>query len=188
MTTSNKPELVRPRNAGSPGRCARAALLAAVAIVIFTGPSAGAGADNPRNHLQGGQGRLKSPKSRAAAIEARNRQLKSEVQGVTKILYIVEEGYLVTPRMWAEGKVWWNSIQNLLDHLTEQELQYQNLASFTEARRSTDRDQPEPERHKDAGWPQVRPDGSEEVPRRRHRHGYCAPRRGERRRERPARQ
>ena len=71
------------------------------------------------------------------SIEAKESQeIKSEVQGTTKILSIVEEGYLVTPQDVAAGKVLVElDSKELLDHLTEQELQYQNaLASFTEAR------------------------------------------------------
>jgi len=71
------------------------------------------------------------------SIEAKESQeLKSEVQGTTKILSIVEEGYLVTAQDVAEGKVLVElDSKELLDRLTEQELQYQNaLASFTEAR------------------------------------------------------
>lgn len=71
------------------------------------------------------------------SVEAKESQeLKSEVQGSTKILYIVEEGYTVTAEDVSEGKVLVElDSKELLDRLTEQELQYQNaLASFTEAR------------------------------------------------------
>jgi len=71
------------------------------------------------------------------SIEAKESQeLRSEVQGQTKILSIVEEGYTVTAQDVAEGKVLVElDSKDLLDRLTEQELQYQNaLASFTEAR------------------------------------------------------
>jgi multidrug resistance efflux pump len=71
------------------------------------------------------------------SIEAKESQeLKSEVQGTTKILTIVEEGYLVTPQDVSEGKVLVElDSKELLDRLTEQELQYQNaMARFTEAR------------------------------------------------------
>jgi multidrug resistance efflux pump len=71
------------------------------------------------------------------SIEAKESQeLKSEVQGSTKILSIVEEGYLVTAQDVAEGKLLVElDSKELLDRLTEQELQYQNaLARFTEAR------------------------------------------------------
>lgn len=71
------------------------------------------------------------------SIESKESQeLKSEVQGQTKILSIVEEGYTVTAQDVADGKVLVElDSKELLDHLTEQELQFQNaLASFTEAR------------------------------------------------------
>jgi len=71
------------------------------------------------------------------SVEAKESQeLKSEVQGQTKILSIVEEGYTVTAQDVAEGKLLVElDSKELLDRLTEQELQYQNaLASFTEAR------------------------------------------------------
>ncbi len=70
-------------------------------------------------------------------IEARESQeLKSEVQGETKILSIVEEGYLVTAEDVAQGKVLVElDSSDLEDRQTEQELEYQNAkASFTEAR------------------------------------------------------
>ncbi len=71
------------------------------------------------------------------SVEAKESQeLKSEVQGQTKILTIVEEGYTVTAEDVAQGKVLVElDSKELLDRQTEQELQFQNsLASFTEAR------------------------------------------------------
>jgi len=70
------------------------------------------------------------------SIEAKESQeIKSEVQGQTKILSIVEEGYLVTPEDVENGKILVElDSKDLLDKQVEQELQYQNsLASLTEA-------------------------------------------------------
>ena len=67
---------------------------------------------------------------------AKSLQLKSEVQGETKILSIVEEGYLVTPADVEKGLVLVElDSKLLLDQLTERELAYQRaLADFTQAR------------------------------------------------------
>lgn len=70
------------------------------------------------------------------SIEARESQeIKSEVQGQTKILSIIEEGYSVTPEDVEKGLVLVElDSKELLDQQTEQELQYQNAkAGFTEA-------------------------------------------------------
>lgn len=63
-------------------------------------------------------------------------ELKSEVQGQTKILSIVEEGYFITPDDVAEELLLVElDPKELLDQQVSQELDYQNsLASFTEAR------------------------------------------------------
>ena len=71
------------------------------------------------------------------SIEAANsQQLKSEVQGSTKILSIVEEGSLITAEDVANGKILVElDKKELEDRLVEQMLQYQNaLATFTEAK------------------------------------------------------
>lgn len=139
MTTSNKPELVKAakRRGAWPVR-AGLALLAAVAIVVVYRTFGGGEAPVTRGTtFKAVKGDLEITVVEGGSIEAReSQQLKSEVQGVTKILYIVEEGYLVTPQDVAEGKVLVElDSKDLLDRLTEQELQYQNaLASFTEAR------------------------------------------------------
>lgn len=71
------------------------------------------------------------------SIEALESQtIKSEVKGQTKILTIVEEGYLVTEQDVAEGKVL-VTLDNsqLLERKTQQEIQYQSaLAAYTDAR------------------------------------------------------
>lgn len=139
MTTSNKPELVKAakRRVTWPVR-AGLALLAAVAIVVVYRTIGGGEAPITRGTtFKAVKGDLEITVVEGGSVEAReSQQLKSEVQGVTKILYIVEEGYLVTPQDVAEGKVLVElDSKDLLDRLTEQELQYQNaLASFTEAR------------------------------------------------------
>jgi multidrug efflux pump subunit AcrA (membrane-fusion protein) len=67
-------------------------------------------------------------------------QIKSEVQGSTKILSIVEEGYTITPEDVEQGKVLVQlDAKELLDRQTEQELQYQNaVAKQIEAREQYD--------------------------------------------------
>ncbi len=87
--------------------------------------------------VQATRGTLEITVVEGGSVEAKESQeLKSEVQGQTKILSIVEEGYTVTAQDVAEGKLLVElDSKELIDRLTEQELQYQNaLASFTEAR------------------------------------------------------
>ncbi len=72
------------------------------------------------------------------SIEARESYtIKSEVQGQTKILSIIEEGYYVTPEDVANGLILVElDSKELVDRQTEQELQFQNSkASFTEAQK-----------------------------------------------------
>ncbi|MBI1321395.1 MAG: HlyD family efflux transporter periplasmic adaptor subunit [Candidatus Hydrogenedens sp.] len=71
------------------------------------------------------------------SIEALNSQeIKSEVQGETKILSIIPEGYLITPQDVENSLVLVElDSKNLLDSLTERELSYQRaFADFTQAR------------------------------------------------------
>lgn len=66
--------------------------------------------------------------------------IKSEVQGQTKILSIVEEGYLISPQD-VENKLVLVELdsKDLVDELTERELNLQNAtATFTEAREQFD--------------------------------------------------
>ncbi|MGC9053793.1 MAG: hypothetical protein ACP5KS_07905, partial [Candidatus Hydrogenedens sp.] len=62
------------------------------------------------------------------SIEAKESlQIKSEVQGETKILSIVEEGYYITPEDVQAGKVLVElDAKKLLDQQTEEELRFQN--------------------------------------------------------------
>lgn len=72
------------------------------------------------------------------SIEARESYtIKSEVQGQTKILSIIEEGYYITPEDVANGLILVElDSKELVDRQTEQELQFQNSkASFTEAQK-----------------------------------------------------
>ncbi|MBI2431844.1 MAG: hypothetical protein HYV26_03125, partial [Candidatus Hydrogenedentes bacterium] len=63
-------------------------------------------------------------------------EIKSEVEGQTKILTLVEEGITVTPEDVSAGKVLVElDSKELQDKLVEEKLQYQNaLATFTEAK------------------------------------------------------
>lgn len=75
------------------------------------------------------------------SIEAlESQEIKSEVQGETKILSIVEEGYIVTQEDIDQGKVLVSlDSKDLEDKLTEKELDYQNANSaLTEARANYD--------------------------------------------------
>ena len=70
------------------------------------------------------------------SIEAlESQEIKSEVKGQTKILSIVEEGYMVTQEdVEAKKTLVELDASELLDHQISQELDYQNaLAAFTEA-------------------------------------------------------
>ena len=68
-----------------------------------------------------------------AALESQD--IKSEVQGQTKILSIVEEGYAVTPEDVQNGKILVElDSKDLVDRLTAKELEYLNAAAaFTGA-------------------------------------------------------
>jgi multidrug resistance efflux pump len=71
------------------------------------------------------------------SVEALNSQeIKSEVQGETKILSIIPEGYLISPKDVEEGLILVElDNKKLLDELTERELSYQRaFADFTQAR------------------------------------------------------
>lgn len=116
-------------------------LLIAAVLVALAGYFVFGGDDsegvNRGTTVQATRGTLEITVVEGGSVEAKESQeLKSEVQGQTKILSIVEEGYTVTAQDVAEGKLLVElDSKELLDRLTEQELQYQNaLASFTEAR------------------------------------------------------
>jgi multidrug resistance efflux pump len=116
-------------------------LIAVLVIAVLYGASGFLGSSGPTTSagttFTAVRGDLEVTVVEGGSIEAKESQeLKSEVQGSTKILSIVEEGYLVTAQDVAEGKLLVElDSKELLDRLTEQELQYQNaLARFTEAR------------------------------------------------------
>lgn len=71
------------------------------------------------------------------SLEAQEKvELKSEVEGQTKILYLVEEGYFVTPEDVESMKVLIElDATEIRERQTQQELQYQNAyAAFAQAR------------------------------------------------------
>ena len=75
----------------------------------------------------------------SGSVEAlESEELKSEVEGQTKILSIIEEGYYITADDVAEEKVLVElDATELEKRKTQQELEYQNaLAAYTEARES----------------------------------------------------
>lgn len=111
-------------------------LLAAVAAYYFFG-SPGSGGPSLGTTFTVAKGDLNITVLEGGSIAAqKSLQLKSEVQGQTKILSIVEEGYLVTPEDVTNGLVLIElDSKELLDQLTERELSYQRaLADFTQAR------------------------------------------------------
>lgn len=118
----------------------RALFLTGAAVILGGLYQFSGGGDAPLSRgttYQVTRGDLEVTVVEGGSIEAKESQeIKSEVQGNTKILSIVEEGYLVTPQDVAEGKILVElDSKELLDRLTEQELQYQNaMASNTEAR------------------------------------------------------
>jgi len=139
MTTSQPLSLKKNASSRNPWP-RRAGILAIVLAVVigvylFTG-----GKEAPVSRgttYQVTRGNLEVTVVEGGSVESKESQeIKSEVQGNTKILSIVEEGYLVTPEDVANGKILVElDSKDLLDRLTEQELQYQNaMASFTEAR------------------------------------------------------
>lgn len=139
MTTSSNPSFSTTslRRRKWPFRMALGALALVVFYGLYSYMGKGEGAISYGTTFTAVRGDLEVTVVEGGSIEAKESQeLKSEVQGTTKILTIVEEGYLVTPQDVAEGKLLVElDSKELLDRLTEQELQYQNaLARFTEAR------------------------------------------------------
>ncbi|MCX8064098.1 MAG: hypothetical protein N3G21_02880 [Candidatus Hydrogenedentes bacterium] len=82
------------------------------------------------------RGNLEITVLEGGSVEAKDSlEIKSEVQGETKILSIVEEGYYITPEDVQNGKILVElDAKKLLDQQTEQELRYQNAkASLADA-------------------------------------------------------
>ena len=83
------------------------------------------------------RGPLKIDITEGGSIDAlESQEIKSEVQGQTKILSIIEEGYSVTPDDVENGKVLVElDATELMEKQISDELEYQNsLAAYTEAR------------------------------------------------------
>ena len=121
---------------------AKPIIIAVVALAVLGGGYylfAGRGAVGPSagTTFKVAQGPLEISVIEGGSIKAaKSQQLKSEVQGETKILSIVEEGYLVTPQDVEKGLVLVElDSKQLLDQQTERELSYQRaFADFTQAR------------------------------------------------------
>lgn len=82
------------------------------------------------------RGKLEITVLEGGSVEAKESlEIKSEVQGDTKILSIIEEGYYITPEDVQNGKILVElDAKRLLDQQTEQELRYQNAkASLADA-------------------------------------------------------
>jgi len=87
------------------------------------------------------RGTLKIDITEGGSIDAlESQEIKSEVQGQTKILSIIEEGYSVTPEDVENGKVLVElDATELLEKQISDELEYQNsLAAYTQAREAYD--------------------------------------------------
>ena len=139
MTTSSSPNFAPAaiRRGKWPLRLVLGALVLAVLYGGYSFLGSGGSTISTGTTFTAVKGDLEVTVIEGGSIEAKESQeLKSEVQGSTKILSIVEEGYLVTAQDVAEGKLLVElDSKELLDRLTEQELQYQNAsARFTEAR------------------------------------------------------
>lgn len=87
------------------------------------------------------RGPLKITVTEGGSIDAiESQQIKSEVEGQTKILAIVDEGYMVTQEDVDKGKILVElDATELVEKQTNHELEYQNsLAALTEAREAYD--------------------------------------------------
>lgn len=104
-------------------------------VYYFTGDKEGALTSGTTYKVT--RGALEITVLEGGSIEAaESLEIKSEVQGSTKILTIVEEGYLITPEDVANGLVLVElDSKELIDRELQEELSYQNAtASFTEAK------------------------------------------------------
>lgn len=127
-----KPIALKSKRAGL---IALAVVAIAAAVYFFAGGNAGG--PSLGTVFTVAQGNLDITVLEGGSIAAqKSLQLKSEVQGQTKILSIVEEGYLVTPEDVANELVLVElDSKEMLDSLTERELSYQRaMADFTQAR------------------------------------------------------
>ncbi len=131
--------------AKSKGKKRRTLIIVVLAVVGLTGLYLGLGkgdnTDSGQTTFEVKRGNLKITVLEGGSIEAaESYEHKSEVQGMTKILTIIEEGTFITPEDVENKKVLIELDSNeLVERQTEQELQYQNaLASMTEAREQFD--------------------------------------------------
>ncbi len=125
----------RPRAISIAAAAGAVLLLAGAGLWAFRGE--GARGDTRAATAMVTRGPLEVTITEAGSIESLNSvQVKSEVQGQTKILSIVEEGYQVTADDVAEGMVLVElDATELIDRQTDLELEYQNArAAYTEAR------------------------------------------------------
>ncbi len=117
-------------------QCTSAKLLAPVAAVLLLS-ACGGGPSEEAVTFEARQGDLEITVLEGGNIEALESQIiTSEVRGQTKILEIVDEGYLITPEDVANEKVLVRlDDSDLEERLTSAEIEYQNaLAQFTDAR------------------------------------------------------
>ena len=112
-----------------------AGLFILVAIVLYFR----SGGDDGQSHttFAARRGPLTISVVEGGSIEARESQtIKSEIKGETKILTIIEEGYLVTPEDVAEGKILVTlDDSELVEKITQGTIEFQSAyANFTDAR------------------------------------------------------
>ncbi|MBM3288965.1 MAG: hypothetical protein FJY92_02315, partial [Candidatus Hydrogenedentes bacterium] len=117
-------------------RWARVAL-ALVALVAIYRYTRGGGEQAATNTLfTAARGDLKIAVTEGGNVEAREKQtIKSEIKGETKILSIIDDGYLVTPEDVANKKVL-VTLDNseLLEKMTQEMIQYESArADFAES-------------------------------------------------------
>ncbi len=115
-------------------RIAAAVVILAAIVLYFRGGGEESGL---RTTFAARRGPLTISVVEGGNVEARESQtIKSEIKGETKILSIVEEGYLVTQQDVDEGKILVTlDDSELLEKITQQTIEFQSAyANFTDAR------------------------------------------------------
>lgn len=141
MTTQPEIEAPETSPASPPNRrvlivAACVILVVIAAIAYFSrGGASDAGTDGTAFKVR--KGPLRISVIEGGSVEALESQtIKCEVQGETKILTIVEEGYLVTEKDVEDGKILVTlDSSDLLERQTQQEIEYQSAAAnYTDAK------------------------------------------------------
>lgn len=125
----------------TPARLMLLAVLLSVVVLVYWWRSGIANEGGNIASVQVKRGNLEIRVLEGGSIQALDSlEMKSEVQGTSKILSIIEEGFQITPKDVEDGLVLAElDTKELLDQQTNQELSYQNArASFTEAKEQYD--------------------------------------------------